>query len=179
LKVPLEQGIAGFRSVVPAIGVYLLSFVFTAIYWVNHDHLLNRIEIADKATVYANLLFLFWLSLLPFFTNYVLEKREDGFSVALYAVAQMLTAFAFLLLRLAVLRRLSVEGELEPQDNRGKLLHVASVLAYIVPIVIARWHSDLALVLSSLVAVPWIFPNVSAPGCPSGVEAANTQISNL
>ncbi len=48
LKVPHESGIMGLRTVLPTLGVYALSFTFTAIYWINHHHLLRRTEEADQ-----------------------------------------------------------------------------------------------------------------------------------
>jgi uncharacterized membrane protein len=36
LKVPHQDGAAGLYAVFPILLVYLLSFVFTGIYWINH-----------------------------------------------------------------------------------------------------------------------------------------------
>src|SRR5581483_4421765 len=93
LKVPQANGIAGLRAVLPVLLIYLLSFAFTAIYWINHQHLIERIEAADARILYANLLFLFCLSLLPFFTSYLIEKSVDSFAVALYVLAMIATGF--------------------------------------------------------------------------------------
>lgn len=79
LKVPSQKGIAGLLTILPTLIVYFISFSFTAIYWINHHHLVSRIEQADQRTLYANLAFLFCLSLLPFFTSYVLDKESDSF----------------------------------------------------------------------------------------------------
>jgi uncharacterized membrane protein len=176
LKVPHQEGIAGLRAILPTLLVYLLSFTFTGIYWVNHDHLLKRIEIADKTTIYANLLFLFWLSLLPFFTNYVLEKKEDAFSVVLYALSMMLTASSFFLLRLAIVRQLRYFRELQTEDTKGLRLHLATLGIYLVAMLLARWHPYLALVLTGLVAVPWILPNLQIPDCPPALAAGEPAV---
>ncbi|WP_433967034.1 TMEM175 family protein [Tunturiibacter gelidiferens] len=76
LKVPHQEGVAGLYTVLPTLAVYAISFAFTGIYWINHHHLVHRTEEADELVLYANLFFLFWLSLLPFFTSYVLEKNS-------------------------------------------------------------------------------------------------------
>ena len=102
LKVPHENGVAGLRAVLPTLSLYLISFAFVGIYWINHHHLIHRTEEADERILYANLGFLFCLSLLPFFTSYVLEKKMDSFSVAIYVASMILTGFSFLLLRLAI-----------------------------------------------------------------------------
>lgn len=95
LKVPRQNGFAGLRAIVPTLAIYLISFSLTAIYWINHHHLVRRIDQADERVLYANLSFLFCLSLLPFFTSYVLEKENDAFSIALYAASMVITGFAF------------------------------------------------------------------------------------
>jgi uncharacterized membrane protein len=175
LKVPHQSGIAGLYSILPTLLVYLLSFAFTGIYWVNHDHLLKRIETADQATIYANLIFLFWLSLLPFFTNYVFEKREDAFSVALYALSLMATGFAFFLLRLAVVRRLRFAGQLRPEDTKGQRLHFAGICLYFVAVILAWWHPYASLVMVAAITLLWILPNLSVPECfPDTLEDSAT-----
>jgi uncharacterized membrane protein len=170
LKVPIQSGLAGLYSILPTLLVYLLSFAFTGIYWVNHDHLLKRIQTADRATIYANLVFLFWLSLLPFFTNYVFEKREDTFSVALYALSLMATGFAFFLLRLAVIRRLRFTGQLRSEDTKGQRLHFACICLYALAVFLANSYPYSALVLMALITLPWVLPNLSVSPCEDESE---------
>jgi TMEM175 potassium channel family protein len=47
LKVPHQDGTAGLYAILPILLIYLLSFAFTGIYWINHQHLVERIESAD------------------------------------------------------------------------------------------------------------------------------------
>ena len=117
LKVPHEDGLAGLATIAPTLFIYLLSFTLTGIYWVNHHQLIRRVEQCDHRVLYANLGFLFAASLIPFFTSYVLEKKSDSFSVALYAASMLFTGFCFLLLRLAVGRLLRRNGDLSREDT--------------------------------------------------------------
>src|ERR1700754_1830670 len=100
LKVPHRDGFAGLLSIAPTLFIYLLSFTFTGIYWVNHHHLIRRVEQCDHRVLWANLSYLFGASLLPFFTAYVIDKNSDAFSVALYAASMIFTGSCFFLLRL-------------------------------------------------------------------------------
>jgi len=59
LKVPHDLGLAGLIAVLPTLAVYLLSFVFTRVYRVNHHHLIHRTDQATERILYANLAFLF------------------------------------------------------------------------------------------------------------------------
>src|SRR6516225_6217777 len=57
-KLPQEPGPKAFIThVVPTLAVYLLSFTYTGIYWINHHHLVNRLKRVDAPILYANLLF--------------------------------------------------------------------------------------------------------------------------
>jgi len=158
LKVPHQDGIAGLYAVLPTLAVYAISFAFTGIYWINHHHLVHRTEEADELVLYANLSFLFCLSLLPFLTSYVLDKKMDSFSVALYAASMVVTGFSFLLLRLAVGRRLRLAGKLETQDTSVQHKHWMSLLTYLAAIPIAYYHPHIALGLCAFVTVIWITP---------------------
>jgi uncharacterized membrane protein len=165
LKVPREDGLAGLQAVLPTLLVYLLSFAFTAIYWVNHHHLVHRIERVDEMILYANLAFLFCLSLLPFFTNYLLEKKIDGFPVGLYAVSMMVTGFSFLLLRLAILRTLRRSHALEARDTAAQRKHLGSLALYLVSVPLAQFHPLTALATIALVTAVWIIPGIGVQPC--------------
>ena len=158
LKVPHEDGPSGLLTVVPILAVYAISFAFTAIYWVNHHHLIRRTEEVDESVLYTNLFFLFCLSLLPFFTSYVLEKKIDSFSVALYAASMVVTGFSFMLLRISIGRRLRLAGRLETVDTTVQHKHWLSLATYVVSIPMAFYRPYIALALIALVTVIWITP---------------------
>ncbi len=44
VKVPHANGVAGLYFLLPILCIYLLSFSFPSIYWINHRHLLDRLE---------------------------------------------------------------------------------------------------------------------------------------
>ena len=57
---------------------YLLSFVFVAIYWVNHHHLTQVVHRVDGRTLWANIHLLFWLSLTPLATAWLGEAGVES-----------------------------------------------------------------------------------------------------
>ena len=163
LKVPREAGMAGFVTTLPALAVYAQSFAFTGIYWVNHHHLVARLRRVDHLILWTNLIFLFCLSLLPFFTNYLVEKRMDSFSVALYAVSLLTTGVGFTLLQKAIGRHLcryktkddAYERRLQMAEQRKAYL---SVTMYLAATPLAFWRPWVALADVALVTVIWIIP---------------------
>jgi uncharacterized membrane protein len=158
LKVPHQDGLAGLRAVLPTLCLYFISFAFTGIYWINHHHLIHRTEEADELVLYANLGFLFCLSLLPFFTSYVLDKKMDSFSVATYIGSMIVTGFSFLVLRLAISRRLRHAGRFEAEDKAVERKNWLSLFVYVVAIPLAFQHPHMALGLAAFVTVIWITP---------------------
>jgi len=158
LKVPHQNGFSGLYAVLPTLFVYALSFAFTGIYWINHHHLVHRTDEADSLILYANLAFLFSLSLLPFFTSYVLDKKMDSFSVALYAASMIANGFTFMGLRIAIARRLRRAGTLLHEDTAVEHKHWMSLLVYFVAMPMAFYHPHVALGMIALVTVIWITP---------------------
>jgi uncharacterized membrane protein len=165
LKVPHETGVLGLRAVAPTLGVYALSFTFVSIYWVNHHLLLHRIREASPRILWANLIWLFCLSLLPFFTAYVLDKREDSFSVAFYASSLLITALGFMLLRLAVGARQRAERTFEHTDSSLQFKHLGSLGVYLLAIPLAYLYPLLSLALIAAVTAMWIIPTLGVERC--------------
>ena len=50
---------------------YILSFVFVAIYWNNHHHMMQAAKEVNGKILWSNVHLLFWLSLIPFVTSWM------------------------------------------------------------------------------------------------------------
>ena len=159
LHVPHEDGLAGLWSVAPRLGIYLLSFLMVGIYWINHHDLIRRIETVDYRVLWSNLIFLFVLSLIPYFVEYLDEKSFDSFSTVLYDVVMLLAGAAFFLLRRAVMRRQRQSGSLHTTDLKELWKHDVSLVMYLVSIGVALYKPALSLLIVALVTVIWIVPS--------------------
>jgi len=165
LKVPLEKGLPGLLTVAPGIAVYALSFTFVGIYWVNHHLLIHRIRQASPNILWANLVWLFTLSLLPFFTAYVHQKADDSFSVAIYAASLFVTGLGFMLLRIAVSARQRAEGTLEHTDHAMQLKHWGSLAIYLLSVLLATHYPRITLGLIAAVTFLWVIPTLGVERC--------------
>ena len=101
MKVPHGDSLESLRPLVPVFLSYLLSFVYVAIYWNNHHHMLHASRKVSGSILWANLHLLFWLSLLPFATGWMGENHFAPLPTALYGVALLMPAFAYYLLQKA------------------------------------------------------------------------------
>src|SRR5512143_1055144 len=71
LTPPRGAELAALQPLIPTFLSYVLSFVFIGIYWNNHHHMLQAARHVNGAVLWANLHLLFWLSLVPFVTNWM------------------------------------------------------------------------------------------------------------
>ncbi|SNS31638.1 Uncharacterized membrane protein [Granulicella rosea] len=158
LKVPHESGFAGLQPILPILLVYLLSFAVAGIYWINHHELVHRLKAVDEFILYANLGFLFCISLMPFFTDYVLEKHFEPFSVMLYGISMVANGLSFWVLRVAVNRVLCLEGQLIEEDIATQRKHIFSLFVYLIGVPLAYRYPRFAMADIALVTVLWIIP---------------------
>ncbi|AXC16269.1 Integral membrane protein (plasmid) [Acidisarcina polymorpha] len=161
IKVPHAEGFEGLRTLTPGLSVYLMSFGFTGIYWLNHQHIIRRTERADHSLQIANLGFLFCLSLLPLSTAYVVEKQLSGFAVSFYATSLLIVALSFMWVRLALHGILSGRDEVTDEDRRGLRNHVVSICLYFSSAVLAPFFPKLILCFIALLTFIWTLPNLS------------------
>src|SRR5690348_9441020 len=103
---------------------YVLSFVFVAIYWVNHHHLFQVVLRIDGRVLWANIHLLFWLSLTPVATAWLGDEGVRAGPVATYAAVLIGCAVAYTLLTLALLALHEQESQLRRaigNDRKGKV----------------------------------------------------------
>jgi uncharacterized membrane protein len=167
-KVPQEPGPRAFISAIaPTLAVYLLSFTYTGIYWINHNHLVHRLKQVDAPILYANLLLLFCLSLLPFATSYVLSENLNSFSVVVYAGELFLSGLAFVVLSASITRHFHRTGTSNPAklatqraEARKSFL---SLGLYVLAAPLAYWHPLVAVAALALGTLLWIVPGFMLP----------------
>ena len=157
LKVPAQDGLAGLREVFPVVFLYLLTFVQIGIYWVNHHYLIDEAESVSHGALWANLIFLFCLSLFPFATEWIGTRGLTHFTAALYAATSILPGVSYNLLWVQVRR----QSTAPTHASWGK--QAASVGLYLAAIPAAYWHPAASLALISIVSVMWLLPPRSIP----------------
>ena len=154
LKVPGKEvtNLAGLRQDAPLLLVYLLSFVQTGIYWVNHHYLIDDVEQVTHGILWSNLALLFTLSLIPWATNWIGLRGISSFSVALYCIVCQLPALAWFILSTLICRR---SGK-PLAGSTGQ--QIVSAILYTGAIPVAYYNPYISLAMISLVAVRWFLP---------------------
>jgi uncharacterized membrane protein len=158
LKVPHGAGFTDLRTLAPVFLSYVLSFVYLAIYWNNHHHLMHACQTVDGRILWANLHLLFWLSLVPFVTGWMGENHFAPLPVALYGFVLLMAAVSYTLLVRALLARHggdSILARAIGSDFKGHVSLAAYVLAILAALPL-RW---LACALYVAVAILWLVPD--------------------
>ena len=158
LKVPHGGDLEALRSSLPVFLSYVLSFLYVAIYWNNHHHLLHTCRRVNGAILWANTHLLFWLSLIPFATAWLGENHIATLPTALYGVALLMPAIAYVLLQTAIVRVNGADSSLAQAlgaDLKGKI----SPLIYIAGIALAFVNPWFSIALYVLVALIWLIPD--------------------
>ena len=94
LKVPHGSSLQDLAGVLPTFLSCVLSFVYVAIYWNSHHHLLYTVNRVDGLILWANTHLLFWISLVPFATAWMGENHFEKLPTAVYGVALLMPALA-------------------------------------------------------------------------------------
>jgi uncharacterized membrane protein len=135
-----------------------MSFVFIGIYWNNHHHLWQVVERVNGAVLWANLHLLFWLSLVPFVTDWMGENHFASAPVALYGVVLLGSGCAYYILvrvLLASHARDSLLARAMGSDFKGRI----SIVMYVLAIMVAFVWPPLAGLFYAAVAIMWLVPD--------------------
>jgi uncharacterized membrane protein len=156
---PPESG--SFEQLLPLWPVFLsyaLSFVYVGIYWTNHHHMFHCAEEVSGPILWANLHFLFWLSMVPFATAWMGENHFASAPTALYGAVLFLTGVAYLILQRSIIASQGTDSLLRKavgNDWKGKL----SAVLYLIAMAAAFQWRALAAGVYLLVALMWLVPD--------------------
>ena len=158
LKVPHGGKFEDLLPLFPIFGSYVLSFIYIAIYWNNHHHMLQTVRKVTGTILWANMHLLFWLSLIPFVTGWMGENHFTEASLVMYGVVLLGAAIAYFVLQNTIINSHGHDSLLARalgKDLKGKL----SPILYLIGIggaFVTIWISAAAFVG---VAILWLIPD--------------------
>jgi uncharacterized membrane protein len=158
LRPPAGHSVHDLHPLWPKIAVYLMSFVFLAIYWNNHHHLMHVVERIGGGVLWANAHLLFWLSLTPVAAAWLGPHLGDSAPTAAYGVVLLGSAIAFTILVRCLLALHAPDSTLARavgRDAKGKL----SLVAYAAAIAVSPFVPWLSIAVYAGVAAVWLIPD--------------------
>jgi uncharacterized membrane protein len=158
------------REAAPTLLAYLLSFVYLGIYWNNHHHMLAVTGRVSGGILWANLHLLFWLSLIPFTTDWMSVSSFAQVPAAVYGIVLLVAAVAYYILQTLIIRDQGSESVLAKavgRDGKGRL----SPLFYAVGIGLSFVNRWAAVAVFAAVACMWLIPDRRVERTIHGAES--------
>lgn len=159
LKVPASGDLSALLAAAPILAAYVLSYINVGLYWNNHHHLLASAEHVDGRALWANLVLLFWLSLVPFVIRWIDTAGFVAAPVAAYGLVLGMSSVGYRLLQRAII---AINGGPESQlalaigrDRKGTW----SIVGYLLAIPLALLQPLAAILLYLVIAAAWLVPD--------------------
>ncbi|WP_369686033.1 TMEM175 family protein [Mariniflexile sp. AS56] len=171
LKVPHGGTFNDLAPLLPVFGSYILSFIYIAIYWNNHHHMMQTVKHVSGKILWANMHLLFWLSLIPFVSGWMGENHFTSASVFLYGIVLLGAAIAYFILQFLIIKSHGENSLLSKalgKDLKGKI----SPILYIIGVIFAFYNIYISGAVYILVAIMWLIPDTR-------IEKALKKNSNL
>ncbi|MCB0482656.1 MAG: DUF1211 domain-containing protein, partial [Flavobacteriales bacterium] len=123
LKVPHDETFAALLPLGSVFLAYVMSFIYLAIYWNNHHHMFHLVHKINGKILWANLHLLFWLSLVPFSTEWMGKTDMAPIPTLIYGCNLFFAAIAYYLLQSTIIFSEEINFKLKEavgKDLKGK-----------------------------------------------------------
>ena len=158
LKFPEEPTFGAVVAVLPLLAAYLLAFIYVALYWNNHHHMLQSAHRVTGGVLWANHSLLFCLTLFPLMIRWIDEAGVTPWPVASFGLVLSAAALAYRVLQWA-LASAEGEGSKIREVIRHPLKEYSSLILYIAAILLAFIAPYVSVAIYVLVAMIWIVPD--------------------
>jgi uncharacterized membrane protein len=158
LRPPNGFTLRALQDELPSLFIYVLAFTFIAIYWNNHHHLLRATTRINGAVMWANMLVLFCLSLIPVVTEWLRDFYRHPIPAASFGIVGLAAALSYTALVRSIIRangRESAVARAIASDVKGYV----SLVMYAAGVGLAFVAVWIAYVLYAAVAVMWLIPD--------------------
>ena len=153
LQVGIPSGDApkDFLEFLPMIMGYFTSFIFVAIYWVNHHLLFQFVKRVNVKILWCNIAWIFAMSFIPLSTAWMDTYRQSALPLVFYFADLFLISVVFHLMIYLVARE---NGEPFKLGIRS----IATLIVHVVTVAIAAFVPYVPFVMMTLLAIWWIVP---------------------
>ena len=131
LRAPQGHELPDLAAATPTFLSYALSFIYVALYWLNHHHLLYAAERVNGAILWANIVLLFFLSLMPFSTAWLGDTHGARWPTIVYGASLLAPAIAYYVLQSLLINAHGRDHALKRAVG-GDAKGIVSLLIYVV-----------------------------------------------
>ena len=164
LRAPAQPTLAALLKVAPIFISYALSFLVAAIMWVNHHHLIHAVHAVTARLLWSNLNLLFWMSLVPFVTDFMGKNYHEPMAVALYGLDLFLCATGFYLLRTELIRQSGHDFAMVEYHQRIQRKNALSGALYLLSVPLAYVSIYASFFIFALIPAAYFLPEKKLGG---------------
>jgi uncharacterized membrane protein len=160
LRPPTSTNLTALMPLWPTAISYALSYLFIAIIWINHHHLLRFVRHATPTLLWLNFAHLFAVSLLPFSTAWMADSRLSPGPMAVYAGIFLVVDLAYLAFEHAVIRQADPGQFPAPARRLARRRSLITVLIFAMAIPVAMLMPWLAFGLFCAALLSYLSPEL-------------------
>ncbi len=158
LKIPEEPTFRAVLAVLPLLAAYLLAFIYVAIYWNNHHHMMQSARKVTGAVLWANHSLLFCLTLFPLMIRWIDDAGPTAWPVASFGFVLVGASICYVLLERALVAAEGDSSGVKTAVGRGAKEWV-SFAGYVVAVPLAFVSPYIAIAIYIAVAFLWLVPD--------------------
>lgn len=131
IQIPDAPTLASLVSIINTLFAYIVSFIFVAVIWVNHHRMMQLANRIDYRVIWANIFWLFWLTLCPAVTSWVGRNPESFWPEFSYVVIYMMWSFSYGILSKQLIQANEPDSKVAQvlkKDQRSKLSIIINLL---------------------------------------------------
>ena len=158
LKIPHGSDWHSLQTLAPKFLSYIISFVYIAIYWSNHHHLLQTLKHVNGSVLWSNTNLLFWLSLVPFATAWAGENHFAELPVDIYSFIMLMAGVSYFILSKTIIKvqgKDSILSSAIGKDMKG----IISMVGYAIAVPLAFYFKEGSLIIIVSIALLWLIPD--------------------
>ena len=158
LKFPAEPTLSAVLAVLPLLAAYLLAFIYVAIYWNNHHHMMQSARTITGAVLWANHSLLFCLTLFPLMIRWIDEAGPTAWPVASFGLVLVAASICYVVLERALVAAEGDSSSVKKAVGRG-VKEWVSFCGYVAAVPLAFASPFIAIVIYIAVAFLWVIPD--------------------
>ncbi|WP_234815678.1 TMEM175 family protein [Mycolicibacterium boenickei] len=159
LKPPAVDTFGALLTLWPTALSYAVSYLFIAIVWMNHHHLLSYAQATTPRLVWSNFLHLFAVSLIPFSTEWIADTQLASAPVTLYALIFVVVNVTCVALCWEAVDQPSHEAASARLRRLLRMRSVVTIGVFGASAVVAVWFPATAMVLICACLVLYLRPD--------------------
>ena len=158
LKFPEEPTLHAVMHVMPLLAAYLLAFIYVAIYWNNHHHMMQSARKVTGPVLWANHALLFCLTLFPLMIRWIDEAGPTAWPVASFGLVLVGASICYVLLERALV---AAEGDSSNVKSAvgGGTKEWISFCGYVAAAPLAFVSPFISIGIYVAVALLWLIPD--------------------